>query len=118
MHQGYYFTINKWYDDIKDLIEDKNVILIGHSKAGGEVQLLSDMLQTRSDFNCSSIAFDPPRITDKNNIIPNNNIFIFSTSIVPRIPFKIMGYKHAGKKFYYNRHDLKNWLQTIFLANG
>jgi hypothetical protein len=102
-HAGYYKVLRDAREELTKCITDKNVLCTGWSQGAGLAIIFSKMLRS-SRYNSDFLAVAPPRISDNKDFNNNGYYIINSSDIVPRLPLRLIGYRHTGKLLYFNRN--------------
>ena len=103
VHKGFYEQLDRYFDDLCNMIDDENTVIIGHSKGAAEAIIFSKMLKIRKDYDAEFFAFEPPRTSDSHKFNTNGYYTINSADIVPRVPLRVMDYRHTGELIYFSK---------------
>ncbi len=119
VHVGFYDEVKKVYDDMLAYINarpTKKLYICGHSLGGGMSMVTAARLQDRVE---AVYTYGCPRTGDRvwrSNCSFTHYRFVNSNDVVPKVPLKIMGYKHYGNLQYINYYgDFRNatvWQRT------
>ena len=119
VHDGFYDEVKKVYDDTLAYINaspTKKLYICGHSLGGGMSMVVAARLQDRVE---AVYTYGCPRTGDRvwrSNCSFTHYRFVNSNDVVPKVPLKIMGYKHYGNLQYINYYgDFRNatvWQRT------
>lgn len=119
VHDGFYDEVKKVWNDVVAYIDanpDKKLYICGHSLGGGMSMVAAARLQSRVE---AVYTYGCPRTGDKvwrRNCYFTHYRFVNCNDIVPKVPLKIMGYKHYGTLQYLNYYgDFRNasfWQRT------
>ena len=103
VHTGYYNILEKTYDTLNAKITDKNLIIASHSQGAGLGTIFAKMINVADGYNAKFFSFEPPRISDTHKFNKNGFYTVNSSDIVPRVPLRVMDYRHNGTLIYFNR---------------
>lgn len=103
VHSGFMKEVAKLWVDIQTWLGDHefdHVYFTGHS-LGGAMATIAQVWYDKPDIT-SCYTFGAPRVGDKKFKLYVERTFksyriVNNTDIVARLPFKLMGYRHAGK---------------------
>ena len=119
VHDGFYDEVKKVWDEVVACIDaepTKKLYICGHSLGGGMSMIAAARLQDRVE---AVYTYGCPRTGDKvwrSNCSFVHYRFVNCNDVVPKVPLKIMGFKHYGSLQYLNHYgEFRNarvWQRT------
>jgi len=120
IHHGYFNLIKDAWDELTEKITDDGIIAVAFSQGASLSAIFMKMyryINRIPNTGIGYIAFEPLKVSTDDNFNPAGIYTIQGNDVVPRLPFRIMGFKELGGDLvYFNRNgdckiNCKRWLR-------
>lgn len=111
VHSGFRFALSKVWGDVESVIlaTDKKVLITGHSLGGALALLAAARMLDMGRRVEGVVTFGQPRVgkgkfAREINLRMQSRVFRVINFVDPvtRVPLAIQGYRHAGRRWYYD----------------